>query len=515
MVRRLSLKQEYLYIPIKAGATEKCVEFFVENGESREKVLELLIPVAEQEGDSYSYDYYAHIPMKHLLHHRPAENSTLLLQGEVSKLFLDSIRNEAADRSGKEKSSQCPTIHFTAHAGWINDPNGLIYADGVYHLYFQYNPLNTAWNNMSWGHAISRDLLHWEQRDTVLLPDKEGTIFSGCGIVNERGLLGLPKDALVFFYTAAGNTNQWSSGKQFTQRIAYSVDGGETLSKRETPYVDTICKENRDPKVYWHEESNAYIMALWLEENDFAILRSTDLEHWKQSCRFTLQGAWECPDLVKLYDANGNGQWMFWSADGFYFFGVFDGYTFRTDGVRREAYFNKIPYAAQTYFGTKNRTISIPWLRLPNDGRFFTGAMGLPQEFTYQVCEKGERRLLQRPVREFFERAVFQGRTKNFQTAKGTAVYLRLNCENTDFTIDVNDSKLNYMSESGILCVNEEQFLIGESVRQLEFLIDDSILEVWVDYGIMTGVCPLKRDTEALLRIQTVSKEEPEVYTII
>ena len=108
----------------------------------------------------------------------------------------------------------------------MNDPNGLVYAEGVYHLYFQHNPFDVQWENMSWGHAVSRDLLHWEQKDDVLFPDETGTMFSGSGIVNDRKMLGLPEDALVFFYTAAGNNNKWSAGKQFTQRIAYSTDGG-------------------------------------------------------------------------------------------------------------------------------------------------------------------------------------------------------------------------------------------------------------------------------------------------
>lgn len=514
MERRLVLEKEYLYIPIKAGAPEVCVELFIEESGVQEKIFELMIPVAEQETESYRFDYFAHFPVSRLLNNRLTDYRTLLLKGDVPKAFLDSIRNADADAMKEEVPSERPSIHFTARAGWINDPNGLIYADGVYHLYFQYNPFNTAWQNMSWGHAISSDLLHWEQRDTVMLPDEEGTVFSGCGIINKRELLGLPKDALVYFYTAAGSANQWSSSKLFTQRIAYSTDQGNTLIKLKAPYVDTICKENRDPKVYWHEESKAYVMVLWLEENDFAILRSADLENWEQSCRFTLKGAWECPDLVKLYDENGSAQWIFWSADGFYFFGDFDGFTFQTDGVKHEAYFNKIPYAAQTYFGTQGRTISVPWLRLPNDGRLFTGAMGLPQELSYKIREDGSRTLVQRPVKEFFERAVFQGKTKCFEAAKPTAVYVRMDCENTDFAMDINDSKMTYVSETGILSVDEEQFQVGAQTKKLELLIDDSILEVWVDRGIMTGVYALKRNADASVRIQMASGKEPEVYTV-
>ena len=160
---------------------------------------------------------------------------------------------------------------------------------------------------MSWGHAVSRDLLHWEQKDDVLFPDETGTMFSGSGIVNDRKMLGLPEDAVIFFYTADGNNNKWSAGKQFTQRIAYS----------------------------------------------------TDLLKWEQTDRLTFKEAWECPDLVCLKDEKGNETWMFWSADGFYFWGEFDGYQFQTDGVRHAAYINKIAYAAQTYSNTGNLCMTV------------------------------------------------------------------------------------------------------------------------------------------------------------
>lgn len=162
------------------------------------------------------------------------------------------------------------------NTGWINDPNGLIY-----YLYFQYNPFDTKWENMCWGHVISKDLLHWEQKETVLYPDQDGPIFSGSGIVNENALLGLPKDAYIYFYTSAGGKSEWSKDKLPVQKIAYSIDGGNTLHKKDGCIVEHICDENRDPKVYWHEQSKAYIMLLYLTNNDYAILRSVDLPAYK------------------------------------------------------------------------------------------------------------------------------------------------------------------------------------------------------------------------------------------
>lgn len=514
MERIIMLNKPCLYIPIKANAPEKCLEIYVEKEEGQEKIFELMIPVFEGEAESYECNYWAHFDVERLLNNRSLTNSLLILKGDVTKAFLDHIEIDYINSKAHKVPSLRPNIHFTAESGWINDPNGLVYADGIYHLYFQYNPFNTEWNNMSWGHAVSKDLLKWEQKETVLFPDKEGTMFSGCGIINERKCLGLPKDALIYFYTAAGNANKWSSGKQFTQRIAYSTDKGETLIKLKEPYVDTICKENRDPKVYWHDESNSYIMALWLEENIFAILRSENLENWQESCRFSLEGAWECPDLVKLYDENGNEQWMFWSADGFYFFGEFDGYTFKTDGIRHNAYFGKNEYAAQTYFGTEGRTISIPWLRFPNDGRIFTGAMGLPREISFKKLDNGELTLVQKPVKEFFEKAKFQGKLQQFDIIQNQALYIKSECDDRALKIDIGESILECIPQNGIIKINDEVIKLERKIDTLELLIDDTILEVWVNNGIITGAYNINTYADRNTGIRISSDSTMEVYTI-
>lgn len=118
-------------------------------------------------------------------------------------------------------------IHFAARSGWTNDPNGMIYDNGVYHLYFQYNPFGIQWNNMSWGHAVSRDLLHWEQVDSVMFPDENGTIYSGCAIRNDRGLLGLPEDALLFFIQRPAVTMSGAKDSSLRRRlpIAWTAAG--------------------------------------------------------------------------------------------------------------------------------------------------------------------------------------------------------------------------------------------------------------------------------------------------
>ncbi len=498
MERKLEITKPYIFLPICVGKTETKVTIFLEDEEAyRKKIHEFMVPITDTDTDAQQYpcDYYAEIPIE------PYMGEQLIFSAEAPQAFMDAIQN--AEKAGQNADAQKPQpphphIHFAANTGWTNDPNGMIYADGIYHLYFQYNPFNTSWENMSWGHATSTDLLHWQQQDTVLFPDESGTMFSGCAISNERSLLELPSDAILYFYTAAGGTNAWSKGLAFTQKIAYSLDGGKTLVKMDNPCLSTIEKENRDPKVYWHEETKAYVMVLFLEGNDFAIFRSQDLLYWEQSDRFTLDDAWECPDLFCLTADTGETCWFFWTADGFYYPGEFDGFHFKVQGKQRKAYVNKIPYAAQTYFGVADRTISIPWLRLENDGRFFAGAYGLPVELTCKNTENGYI-IVQKPVRELMQQAKpVTGSDGTGESKVSKAVVLDLRAKEDyqgSFTWELNGSVVTYNPENGAFCVDGEQYQIGCGYREFLFVVDDRILEVFFGGGAELGTFVLKETT--------------------
>lgn len=476
----IQISENYLYIPIWAGACEKRVCIYSQEQQEEEQCFEFLIPIADScdSADQYSRcDFWAEIPVKKYIGKR------LILKSEMTQEFVESIRNEVKRENEREKKR--PVIHFTTDHGWTNDPNGLVYADGVYHFYFQYNPFNTGWNNMSWGHAVSKDLIHWTQKESVMFPDENGTMFSGCGIKNDRGMLDLPKEALIFYYTQAGSSNEWSKGIDFTQRIAYSLDGGETLIKMDSNCIDTIEKENRDPKVFWHNETDSYIMVLWLEKNDFAIFRSKDMLKWEQSDRFTLEDAWECPDLFCLESDNGEKVWFFWSADGFYYSGNFDGYKFVTDGTRKYAYANKLPYAAQTYSGVEDRIISIPWIRMENDGRKFTGTYGIPVTLSCVNTEQGYR-IVQRPVPELFEetRAISYKLGDNYKAPAETALVVKLTGRFDKEQFVINGSEVVYDPENGDLSVGTEKVQVEANAKELMFIVDDKILEVFVAGGV-------------------------------
>lgn len=513
MEKNIKITKEYLYIPIQIEASEKLIEIFLKDADGTEKKeLEFMIPVGKSKNDIYPCDYVARFPVKKFT------DKTLTLRGDVPEAFLREVRND----SFKEyEPLERPSIHFTAMRSWINDPNGLCYKDGVYHLYFQYNPFSTKWNNMSWGHAVSKDLLYWKEKDPVLFPDEHGMIFSGSAIQNRRGCLGLSEDALICFYTAAGGSNEWGKDKFFTQKIAFSLDNGETLRKTEIGALDVIEKENRDPKVFWHEPTKSYIMCLWLEKNDFAILRSEDLTDFKMTHRFSLEEAWECPDLFPLFGENGKEQWVFWSADGFYYFGSFDGYQFLTDGVRHNAYMNKVPYAAQTYSGVENRVISVPWLRLEFKNRLYTGAMGIPREF-HIVEINGEIGISQFYTREFMEHrkkmdiSLMEGRKYKLEVEVNTAVLVEIRLDirkKGTISLDLCGMRVIYDGETGMFSVGEESFHIGKKIEDFSFLVDDTIFEVSANHSIIVGIFELIR-MHSFLRMNVDDVAEWNAYSV-
>ena len=159
-----------------------------------------------------------------------------------------------------------PQFHFSPRTGWTNDPNGLVFYRGQYHLFFQHNPVSVKWGNMTWGHAVSTDLIHWQEVEDAIHPDELGTAFSGSAVVdwhNTAGLASGDEKAIVAFYTSAGSCV--TPPKPFTQSIAYSTDAGRTWQKYAgNPVLGHIRAENRDPKVIWHEPTGRWVMALSL-----------------------------------------------------------------------------------------------------------------------------------------------------------------------------------------------------------------------------------------------------------
>lgn len=311
------------------------------------------------------------------------------------------------DYSGKYR----PWAHFTARRGWINDPNGLTYHRGRYLMYFQHNPVATTWQNMHWGSAWSTDLVHWQECGDVLYPDEHGTIFSGSAVVDEEGRTGLGNDAILCFYTCAGNTSRISAGKPFTQNLAYSTDGGSTLRLYGQPVIGHIAGENRDPKVIRYEPDGSYVMALYLQEHEFALFRSEDLLHWQELQRLTLPDDAECPDFYPL-PVDGDPErvkWVFIAASDRYLIGSFDGKRFVPETEQLRLNYGSASYAAQTWSGVPGRRIRTAFISMVIPGMPFGCCMDIPQEMSLRTIG-GQLRLCAAPVREL--EALYSGVTE-------------------------------------------------------------------------------------------------------
>lgn len=299
-----------------------------------------------------------------------------------------------------------PQFHFTPRTNWTNDPNGLVYYKGEYHLFFQHNPKGINWGNMTWGHAISTDLIHWKQLPNAIEPDELGTIFSGSAVVDWKNTSGFQtgtENVLVAFYTSAGS--HVPKKVPFTQSIAYSNDRGRTWVKHKyNPIIGHIRAKNRDPKVIWHEPTKTWIMALYLDRDDFVLFSSKNLIKWTHLQDIKLPGSGECPDFFPLpVDGNpANTRWVFWGGNGRYLLGTFDGRKFTQQAGPFESSVGNF-YAAQTYSDipkSDGRRIQIAWMR---GGKFpgmpFNQQMSIPCELTLRTFPEGVR-LCRVPVRE-------------------------------------------------------------------------------------------------------------------
>ncbi|MHC4665953.1 MAG: glycoside hydrolase family 32 protein [Planctomycetota bacterium] len=303
------------------------------------------------------------------------------------------------------KEEYRPQFHFTAKKNWINDPNGLVYYKGEYHLFFQHNPFGINWGNVTWGHAVSTDLVHWKQLPNAIEPDELGTIFSGSAVVDWNNTSGFQmgkEDVLVAFYTSAGK--HASVPRPFTQSIAYSNDRGRTWRKyKNNPVIGHIRAENRDPKVIWHEPTRTWIMALYLDADDFLLLSSKDIRNWTPLHGIRLRGSDECPDFFELpVDGDpADTRWVFWGGDGRYMVGTFDGRRFapETDAIQSKVgHFS----AAQTFRDippSDGRRIQIGWTKGSFPGMPFNQQLSIPCELTLRTFPEGIR-LCRVPVRE-------------------------------------------------------------------------------------------------------------------
>lgn len=327
------------------------------------------------------------------------------------------------DTANREKFR--PIYHHTPAYGWMNDANGLVYKDGEYHLYFQYNPYGSKWGNMHWGHSVSKDLVHWTHEQPAIARDTMGHIFSGSCVVDHNNTAGFGKDAIIAFYTS--HKNLPGNHQRQQQCIAYSLDNGRTYTKYEgNPVVTPFdgLENFRDPKVFWYAPQNKWVMIVSADKN-MRFYESKDLKKWSYMSEWGAgygpqPNQFECPDFFEMA-VDGNAQHKKWvmivninpgfvygGSGTMYFVGQFDGHKFTCDTAPNDVKWldwGKDHYATVTYSNTPGRIIAMPWMSNWQYANLtptqqFRSQNALPRELKLYTADNGELLVSAAPVKE-------------------------------------------------------------------------------------------------------------------
>ena len=357
----INTNQRYLLLPVEEVMPDVRVSMIVNNKE---------VNVADVRLAVNRVDYFVPLDLSDyagkniLLKFKLGSNDPI--RGKLSAVCCKEMKlSDTFDTGNREKFR--PTYHFSPLYGWMNDPNGMVYKDGEYHLFYQHNPYGSKWGNMHWGHAISKDLINWEHRPDAITPDALGTIFSGSAVVDTDNTAGFGAGAIVAIYTQ-------NSDRQ-VQSIAYSTDNGRSFTKYENnPGLTSDARDCRDPKVFWHKETQRWIMLLAVGQ-EMQIFSSSNLKDWAFESSFgegqgAHGGVWECPDLFELpVDGTNEKKWVllcnlnpggpFGGSATQYFVGTFNG----------KEFVNESPSKTKWMDWGKDHYATVPWSDAPDNRR--------------------------------------------------------------------------------------------------------------------------------------------------
>lgn len=358
--------KKYLLLPVQDNAPESKVCIVVDN---RQQGVVANVRLARDQVDYYiPFDLSAY----------EGKDISVDIQGmpESSLCWEKMSLSDTFDMTNREKFR--PVYHHTPAYGWMNDPNGMFYKDGVYHLYFQHNPYGSTWGNMTWGHSTTTDLVNWNYEGLAIKPDAWGAVFSGSAVVDYDNTAGFGKNAVVAFYTSA-KSSPW--GDTQSQSMAYSLDNGKTFVKYAyNPVVTSSKRDFRDPKVFWYAPDKHWVMIL-AGGQEMDIYSSKNLKDWKYESSFGAKqgahgGVWECPDLVELpVEGAKEKKWVlicninpggpFGGNAAQYFVGTFDGKKFVNESPTQTKWMDwgKDHYATVTFSNAPGgRCIALGWM---------------------------------------------------------------------------------------------------------------------------------------------------------
>ena len=405
--------QKYLLLPVEEAAPEATVNVLVNNKADQSFQVRLavnridyLVPFAleQYKGKTVTFDIHT------------GNSRTNVRDAMADACWKELKLSDTFDDTNREVFR--PFYHHTPVYGWMNDPNGMFYKDGEYHLYYQYNPYGSMWGNMNWGHSSSKDLISWQHYPVAIQPNGLGAVFSGSSVVDKDNTAGFGKDAIIAIYTSAGASQ--------IQSLAYSLDNGMTFHVYENNPIIAADKECRDPNMFWHEKSGKWILVLAAAlEKEMWIYSSPDLKNWTKESSFghgygAQEGVWECPDLIELpVRGTDRTKWVlicninpggpFGGSAAQYFVGDFDGKTFTCDTkpeVTKWMDYGKDHYAAVSWSNTpEKRHTVVAWMsnwqyanNVPT--KQFRSANTLPRDIELYEGSDGELYLAATPAPE-------------------------------------------------------------------------------------------------------------------
>jgi sucrose-6-phosphate hydrolase SacC (GH32 family) len=414
-----------------------------------------------------------------------------------------------------------PQLHFSTVRGWINDPNGLVYYDGEYHLFFQHYPYGYYWGQPHWGHAVSTDLVHWEQLPDALYKHEHAGIFSGSSVIDYKNTSGLKSgenDVMVAIYS----TTMMLDGRLgSTQNLAYSNDRGRTFTDYEhNPAIgdrfEVLGTHNaRDPKVFWHENTGKWVMVVY-ERIGHSIFTSDNLKEWEYQSH--TETFWECPELFELPvdDNPENTRWVMYGVSGDYLIGSFDGKKFNPE-LGMFNYLQGKFFAAQTFTNvpaSDGRRIQVGyceipgWVDIPESNPPFNGLISFPTELSLRTTANGIR-MFNEPVEEIkslhkkthvFENLNLEEANEALRQVRGELLHVKCEIENENavlyYTLKPNVFYYNRDVDEAESFVFKYLPELGSNTMHYECIVDRTSLEVFVDHGRFTMVLPRKLNPE-------------------
>jgi fructan beta-fructosidase len=495
--RDLILEKQYLNFPVKNGAKKCFISLIIDGRVVREFEIE---PAPDEP------DFWVFLDIGEFRN----QKATLRIdkfEPDQSKGF-DSIYQADTFKGRKNlyREKLRPQFHFTSRRGWNNDSNGLVYYDGEYHLFYQHNPYGWKWGNMTWGHAISNDIVHWKELGDAIHPDRLGTIFSGSAVVDVNNTAGFQtgdEKVLVCIYTSAGGRNPLSEGQPFTQSIAYSNDRGRSWTVyKDNPIIGHISGSNRDPKVIWHIPTRQWVMALYMDKKIMGFFTSDDLKSWEFQSK--IECFHECPELFELpFDGDENNKnWILYGGSGEYLIGDFDGKQFKSQTAQIPFHYGNCFYASQTFNNIPEkdgRRIQIAWGRVAMPGMPFNQMMLFPVTLRLQTTEEGPR-MFAEPIREIEKIHEFRWQWRNETLKPGSNLLSNISGElfhiQAEIKIDDDAEETGFVIRDVPVVYNVQKQQLSYQKKtsplkpvdgkiRLEILVDRTSIEIFGNHGRM------------------------------